>query len=89
MNMNNATSASLRYCLIAGILLIFIGLIFSEYEIGNSIMWIGLLVLIASPFLGVIVTYVHLIKEKDIPWVKIATILIVVITIGLIMSIFW
>jgi uncharacterized membrane protein len=63
-----------------------IGLFLSEHEYGDPIMWTGLLIMIVSPFAGVLTVYSNLIKEKDWKWVKVATLLIVIMFIGLIFS---
>lgn len=88
MNMKDSTSLVLRSCLIIGIILIAVGLVFSENDHGGRIMWIGLLILIISPFLGILTTYAHLIKDKDRKWAMVATVLIAVIVVGLLISIF-
>lgn len=85
--MTESTSLVMRGCLIIGIAITAIGLLLSETETGGTIMWIGLLILIVSPLIGVFTTYVGLVVSKDWYWVKIATILIVVIVIGLMLSI--
>jgi uncharacterized membrane protein len=85
--MNNATSAALRYCLLFGLILTAAGLMLSEYDCGDRIMRAGLLVLILSPFAGVTVTCIYLIKERDLKWAKVAILLIAVILIGLALSI--
>jgi len=86
LNTNNATSLALKVCLIIGVILMAAGLLLSESEYGDPIMWIGLLVLIASPFVGVFATYAGLIAEKDKNWIIVATILIAVILVGLAIS---
>jgi uncharacterized membrane protein len=63
------------------------GLIFSEYDFGDRIMWAGLILLLGSPFVGVIVTCVHLMKEKDRKWVNVSIVLIAVIIAGIILSV--
>jgi uncharacterized membrane protein len=84
--MNDLTFHALRYCLFAGIALIAAGLVLSEHEYGDSIMWIGLLILIASPFVGIIASFSGLVLEKDNRWAMVALILIAVILIGLVIS---
>ncbi len=84
--MNAATSLALRVCLFAGIILLAAGLLLSEQEYGNDILWIGILILILSPFLGILTTYSYLIAEKDWKWVKVATVLIALIIIFLAVS---
>ncbi|MDR2698145.1 MAG: DUF1634 domain-containing protein [Candidatus Methanoplasma sp.] len=84
--MNDIVSNVLRYCLFAGIAVLATGLILSEQEYGDWIMRAGVLILIASPFAGVLTAYVCLIAEKDWKWVKIATVLTALILVFLVVS---
>ena len=85
MNVNTLTSAVLKIGLIAGLLITVAGLLLHD-QFGDTILWIGLLIMICSPFVGIFASFVMLIKEKDWKWVKIAMILIIVIVIGLVLS---
>jgi len=86
--MNDATSLVLRLCLFAGIAVLAAGLVLlgMEWEYGNDVLWVGILILIVSPFVGVLTTYSYLIAEKDWKWVKVATVLTVLIAVFLIIS---
>ncbi|MCL2317584.1 MAG: hypothetical protein FWC44_02740 [Methanomassiliicoccaceae archaeon] len=86
MKMNSVTSIALRICLFAGIVVLAIGLLVSGTEYGTEILWIGVLILIMSPFVGVLVAYAYLLAEKDWKWVKVATVLIAFIAVFLIFS---
>ena len=83
MKMNEATSLVLRICLFAGIAILAVGLILSETDYGGDILWVGILALVVSPFIGVLTAYAYLIAEKDWKWVKVATVLTVLITVFL------
>ena len=85
MNVNNLTSAVLKISLIAGLLITIVGLLLQD-RFGDTILWVGLLIMICSPLIGIFATFVSLIEEKDWKWVKITMILIAVIAIGLIVS---
>jgi len=87
MRMNDATSLALRCCLFSGIIILVIGLVLSGTDYGNDILWLGLLILIISPFVGILVTYSYLISEKDWIWVKVATVLVLIIVVFLAASI--
>ncbi|MCL2032386.1 MAG: DUF1634 domain-containing protein [Methanomassiliicoccaceae archaeon] len=87
MKMSDATSLSLKCCLFAGIALLAAGLVLSEQDVGDRIMWLGALVLIASPFIGVLTTLFHLVAEKDWKWVRTASVLAAMILVFLILSI--
>jgi uncharacterized membrane protein len=81
--MTDATSLALKFCLFLGIILLVAGLVFSEQDYGDKILWTGALILIVSPFVGILVTYAHLIREKDWMWARIATVLTVLIVVFL------
>ena len=84
--MNEATSLVLRGCLFTGIAVLVIGLLLSGWGRGDDVLWLGLLILILSPFMGILTAYFHLIAEKDWKWVKVATILTALIVVFLIVS---
>lgn len=86
MKMNESASLALRICLFAGTIVLVSGLVLSESDIGTDILMIGLLILAASPLVGVLVTYVRFISEKDWKWVKVSSMLILVITVSLLIS---
>lgn len=86
MNMTDRTSLTLKTGITLGIIIMIIGLIFSGQDTEQHILWLGILVLICTPLAGVVVTYASLIEDKDWKWVKITTLLIIVMIIGLIAS---
>lgn len=87
MKMDKATSLALKCCLFTGVAVLVIGLVLSDTDYGGSVLWLGLLILIVSPFIGVLVTYYCLISEKDWIWAKIATVLVLIILVFLAISI--
>ena len=78
MNINKATSYALRYMIYVGISTMVVGLAFYITDNGDHILWAGLLILILSPLMGVIVTTVGLIREKDVKWIAVALILVAI-----------
>jgi uncharacterized membrane protein len=90
MSLNSATSCVLRWGTVIGIAFMIIGLILSclhQPVLSDRALWLGIFVLICTPAAGIAVSYASLIKEKDWRWVKAATVLIVVIVLGLSLSI--
>ena len=85
MNVNDLTSTVLKISLIFGLIVTTAGLLLLDH-FGDTILWVGLLILICSPLIGVLVTFIMLFKEKDWRWVKITLVLIVVIVTGLVLS---
>jgi Protein of unknown function (DUF1634). len=85
VNVNDLTSTVLKISLIFGLIVTTAGLLLLDH-FGDTILWVGLLILICSPLIGVLVTFIMLFKEKDWRWVKITLVLIVVIVTGLVLS---
>ncbi len=87
MTLNKLTALVLRSGIILGLGLIIIGLAVTMTGGDDSILYAGVLVLIASPFAGVIATFLCLVKEKDWFWVLVAGILLVITCAGVVLSI--
>lgn len=86
MNMNRMTALTLRIGMTLGIAVMIIGLVLDAMSMGQDVLFAGVLILIASPFLGIIVTTVALISSEDRKWSLVAIILIAIISIGVILS---
>lgn len=86
MNMNRMTALTLRIGMTLGIAVMIIGLVLDAMSMGQDVLFAGVLILIASPFLGVIVTTIALISSGDRKWSLVAIILIAIISIGVILS---
>lgn len=86
MNMNKATALTLRAGVVLGMVLMAAGLCVSMTGGGDSLLRAGILVLIASPFAGVIVTFLCLAIERDTFWASVAGILLIITTAGVIVS---
>jgi len=84
VNMPDATSSVLKISLVISLILMIVGLLLQETA--EIILWLGLLILVCSPLIGVITTQIFLIREKDWLWTKVTMILIIVITVGLTVS---
>ena len=86
MNTERNTSVTLRISIYVGIAAVVIGLMIYMLDMGDLFLKIGLFTVIVSPFIGVIVTTVSLYLEKDLKWVCVALILIVISVIGVLMK---
>ena len=86
MNLNRSTAMTLRAGIVLGMVLMVIGLLVESTGGDDTILYAGILVLIISPFLGVIVSFVSLLSEKDWIWAIVTGILIVITTTGILMS---
>lgn len=86
MTLNKLTALVLRAGILLGLILIIIGLAVTMTGGEVSILYAGVLVLIASPFAGVIATFLCLVKEKDWFWVLVAGILLVITCAGVVLS---
>lgn len=86
MTLNKLTALVLRAGILLGLALIIIGLAVTMTGGEDSILYAGVLVLIASPFAGVIATFLCLVKEKDWFWVLVAGILLIITCAGVVLS---
>ena len=86
MTLNKLTALILRAGILLGLALIIIGLAVTMTGGEDSILYAGVLVLIASPFAGVIATFLCLVKEKDWFWVLVAGILLIITCAGVVLS---
>ncbi len=86
MMLNKATALTLRAGVVLGMILMVVGLAVSAMDGGDSMLYIGVLVLIASPLAGVVVTLLCLLREKDRFWAMIAGILLMITIAGVLIS---
>lgn len=85
-DLNKSTALMLRIGIVAGMVLMIAGLVLDLVGGGEWLLYLGILVLIVSPFLGVIVSFVVLILERDWKWAEVAAMLFVVTAIGIVIS---
>lgn len=86
MMLNKATALTLRVGVVLGMILMVVGLAVSAMDGGDSVLYFGVLVLIASPLAGVVVTLLCLLREKDRFWAMIAGILLMITIAGVLIS---
>ena len=82
MTLEHSTAMTLRVCVILGIALMAVGLAMSMAGMGDGVLYAGILVLIASPFVGVVVTFASLVRLKDWYWAGIAAVLLCITAAG-------
>lgn len=87
MDLNKSTAAMLRIGIYAGLAVIIVGLISSMVGGSDDILYAGVLILIVSPFLGIVVSFAALIVEKDWKWAVVAAILLAITIAGAALSI--
>lgn len=87
-DLNKSTALMLRIGIVAGTILMVLGLIVEEIQGDEWLLYIGMLVLIVSPFLGVVVSFAVLLMEKDWRWAGVAAVLFVVTAIGIVISLY-
>lgn len=86
MNTEHNTSVTLKYSVFVSVFVVIIGLILYMADMGDRVLWAGLLMVIVSPLLGVVVTTVSLWMEKDLKWMYIALLLIAISVIGILLK---
>ena len=89
MNLYDSTAAVLRYGVIVSISIIAVSLMMglAELEYYEEVRWFGILALILTPLLGIIVSLISLMIEKDWKWVAVTLVLIAVVSVGMIIAI--
>ena len=85
-DLNKSTAMTLRVGIVAGMILLVAGLVLDAVDGSEWLLYLGILVLIVSPFLGVVVSFAVLVVEKDWKWAGIAAVLFVVTAIGIVIS---
>lgn len=85
-DLNRSTATILRVGIVIGMILMLAGLCLYFMDGTDTLIYIGLLVLIVSPFLGVIASFVVLVIERDWRWAAVAAVLFVVTAIGIVIS---
>lgn len=85
MSVEHNTSMTLRYSVFVSMLVVIVGLIAYMLDMGDGILWAGILMVIISPLIGVAVTTVSLYIEKDLKWVAVALVLITMSMIGMLL----
>ncbi len=86
MNTERNTALTLKYSVYISMLVVAIGLILYLADMGEDVLWAGLLLVIISPLIGVIVTTLSLYFEKDFKWMYVALILIAISVIGILIK---
>lgn len=86
MNTEHNTSLTLKYSVFVSVFVVIVGLILYMLDMGDRVLWAGLLMVIVSPLLGVVVTTVSLWMEKDLKWMYIALLLIAISVIGILLK---
>ena len=86
MNTEHNTSLTLKYSVFVSVFIVIVGLILYMADMGDRVLWAGLLMVIVSPLLGVVVTTISLWMEKDLKWMYIALLLITISVIGILLK---
>lgn len=86
-DLNRTTALTLRVGIVIGMVLMLGGLCWYIADGTDALIYIGLLVMIVSPFLGVVASFAVLILERDWRWAAVAAVLFVVTAIGIVISI--
>lgn len=87
MNIESITSRTMKYSVTASIILIIIGVIIDMMDVTDAVLYAGIGALILCPLLGVIVTTICLLIEKDRKWILVAMILIAISAINMAISV--
>mgnify|MGYP002738601556 CR=1 FL=1 len=88
MGLYKATSKTLWIGAVLGIAIIAAGLAVNILGYGEGVLWLGLLILIVSPMLGVVVSAFHLLKDRDYAWAMVALVLIAMTVISIAITLY-
>lgn len=86
MNAEQNTAFALKLSVWLSVTVIIIGLISHLFLGDDTVLEIGIYLLILSPFIGVIITAISLFIEKDTKWIAVALVLIAISAIGIIIK---
>ena len=86
MSAERNTSLTLKYSLVIGMAVVIAGLVVYLMDMGDEILWTGLLFVIISPLIGVAITTVSLWIEKDYKWMYVALVLIAISVVGILVE---
>lgn len=85
-DLNRSTALMLRIGIVIGMVLLVCGLAMYAVDGSETLLYAGILVLILSPFLGVIVSFAVLVLERDWRWAAVAAVLVIVTAVGILIS---
>ena len=90
MRLYENTASALRYGIVTGIIIIAVGLMVSSFdtEYEDRILWFGILIMLATPLFGIVVSMISLAAEKDWKWVSVAAVLLSIIAAGILIAYF-
>ena len=90
MRLYENTASALRYGIVTGIIIIAVGLMTSSFdtEYEDRILWFGILIMLATPLFGIVVSMISLAAEKDWKWVSVAAVLLSIIAAGILIAYF-
>lgn len=86
MSLNDETSNVLRIGTSIGLVIMAAGLLLSSFDFSDTVLALGILILIFTPVAGIAVSTKCLIQEKDRFWCRIAFLLIIIIIAGMLVS---
>ena len=86
MTVEHNTSVTLKYSVMASVIIVTIGLVAYMLDMGDDILRVGIFMVIISPLIGVGVTTVSLYIEKDLKWMAVAMILIAMSIVGILLK---
>jgi uncharacterized membrane protein len=90
MNLNKSTGLALRYGVYLAMTVMIFGVFILQLDeqIGNSIIYAGVALLILTPFFSIIVSTVAMYIERDFVWLPVALFVLLITTLGIIIAFF-
>ena len=83
---NESTSKVIRIGTVIGIAVLAVGLLASGTDLGGSILLAGVVLLVLTPFAGVLTSMTCLFRSGDRTWGAVAAALVVIVVVGLLIT---
>lgn len=90
MQLDKSTGLVLRYGAYASIAIIVVGLVIAMFadRVGNTILYVGIALLVLTPFFSIIVSALALYQAKDREWLRIALSVLAISLVGILVAFF-
>ena len=91
MDLDKCTGHVLRYGVYLAIAVMIVGVIALQFDesVGNTIITVGVSLLVLTPFFSIIVSAISLYTERDYRWMRVALCVLLITTVGIVVAFFF
>ena len=88
MNLDRSTGRVLRYGVFLAIAVMSIGVILQQFDVSvsDTIMTVGIGLLVLTPFFSIIASTIALYLEKDYKWMRVSLCVLLITAIGILVA---